>query len=105
MQHSVRAGVQEARALRHIRQQVKEPLPGPAHRKLSVSAVAVQEERLAEDRQVPMDQEKQDDGHVLDSFGSGQGMPDASKLGHSIRRVAHASVTSLLARQSFVTAA
>jgi hypothetical protein len=44
---------------------MEEPLPRPTHGKLRVRSVAVEEERLAEDRQVPVGEEEQCDDHVV----------------------------------------
>src|SRR5258708_8980557 len=50
VQNPVAARRKETRALADVRANVEEALPGLAHREHSVRAVAVQEERLAEDR-------------------------------------------------------
>ena len=63
------------------RQQEEEALPARAHGELLVRTVAVQEERLAEDREQPMrDEEGQDDEHG-GLQGPGEGNTDRPQMG------------------------
>ncbi len=54
MQNPVAARGTGARTLRHVGEQVEEALPTLGHRKLTVRAETMQIERLAKDRQLPM---------------------------------------------------
>ena len=61
----VRPRVQVARAVDEPGEEVEEALPPLAHRELAVRAVAVVEEALEEDRELPVQDEEQEDGHAL----------------------------------------
>jgi hypothetical protein len=68
VQDRVRARRQEARALQNVGRKVEEAFPPLRHRELAVSAEAMQEKGLEEHRQLPMRDEKYQNGQ---SFFSG----------------------------------
>src|ERR1700690_2909793 len=81
----VRARVQVTRPLDRPGEHVEEPLPPLAHLELTVRAIAVQEEALEHDRELPMDREEDEDRHVLFIRRPRSGCPP--RFGHPIRRL------------------
>src|SRR5262249_62105319 len=71
VQDGIRARDQERRPLRDEREQVEEAIPEPDHPEHAMCAVAVQEERLREDRQRPVgNEEDKYRGHIHFPSGS-----------------------------------
>ncbi len=58
VKHRISTRTQVRRTLRQIRQCVKKTLPEFAHREHLVGRIAVQKERLAKQRQIPMRNER-----------------------------------------------
>jgi hypothetical protein len=69
MKDGVRAGVQVARPLNEPSEKVERALPTLAHRELAMGAVAVVEEALEENGELPVKEEKREDDH--DSYLEG----------------------------------
>src|SRR4051794_37014072 len=75
MQDRVGARMQKTRALAQVREQMEEALPARAHGELTMCTIAVQIERLAEHREVPVQEEEQSNRHGFIQAGVGRDRP------------------------------
>ncbi len=81
MQDRVRVRNQVRRALRDPRREVEEPLPALTHREVTMRAVAMQEERLHEDRGPPVEDEEREENGARDEGGHGPNIQPFSSVG------------------------